>query len=269
MNFQKQNLHSHTTYCDGKHTVDQMVQAAIEKGFTILGFSSHGYYEPDDFTMDEKREALYRKDVLQAKEKYKDQILIYLGVEEELDGKIYSKLDYDFVIGSVHGLHCSIDESKEIQKAEIRQYYDNDFLAYAKAYYEKVELYASRDEVDIIGHLDLLMKFNESQELCDFENPQYLSYAFHCIDVLIAANKIFEVNTGAIARGYRTMPYPHVSLLKYIYEHGGKICINSDCHNKEYLDCAYDLAYALVKEVGFTSQMILTKDGFKEEKFSF
>ena len=266
---QKQNLHSHTLYCDGKNTVDEMVHMAINRGFSTLGFSGHGYYGPDAFTMDADRERLYRRDVLVAKEKYKGQISIFLGVEEELNGKKYSKAEYDFVIGSVHHLKCSIDESKQIQREEIERYYENDFLAYAKAYYEKVEEYANRDEVDIIGHLDLIMKFNEEEDLCLFENTQYLVYAYHCIDVLVAANKIFEVNTGAIARGYRTLPYPHITLLKYIHDCGGKICINSDCHNQEYLDCAYDLAYCLAQEAGFTSHMILTNSGWKEVEFSF
>ena len=37
------NFHTHTTYCDGKETAEQMVQAAIAKGFTRLGFSGHGF----------------------------------------------------------------------------------------------------------------------------------------------------------------------------------------------------------------------------------
>ena len=260
----KQNLHSHTIYCDGKNTVEEMVQTAIEKGFHTLGFSGHGFYEPDSFTMNEERETAYRNDVLCAKEKYKDKISIFLGIEEELDGKRYSKSDYDFVIGSVHHVHNPVDESKAIMQQEIETYYHNDFLAYAKDFYEKVEAYAHRDEVDIIGHLDLIMKFNENEQFCQFDDPQYLAYAYHCIDTLIAADKIFEINTGAIARGYRTTPYPHSSLLKYICKQGGKICINSDCHNKDYLDCAYDLAYQIAREAGFTTQMILTESGFIE-----
>ena len=34
----KQNLHTHSLYCDGKDTIDQMAQTAIQKGFTVLGF---------------------------------------------------------------------------------------------------------------------------------------------------------------------------------------------------------------------------------------
>ena len=212
-----ENLHSHTIYCDGKNTVEEMVNAAIQKGFSTLGFSGHGYFARDSFTMNEEREAAYRQAVLQAKEKYKDQISIFLGIEEEQDGKQYSKEEYDFVIGSVHILHDSIDESKEIMKREVDTFYHQDFRKYAKDFYAKVENYAQREEVDIIGHLDLLMKFNEDESFCKFDDPEYLSYAYHAIDVLVKAHKIFEINTGAIARGYRTRPYPHDLLLKHIY----------------------------------------------------
>ena len=34
MRFPNMNFHTHTTYCDGKETAEQMVQAAIAKGFT-------------------------------------------------------------------------------------------------------------------------------------------------------------------------------------------------------------------------------------------
>ena len=31
----------HTTWCDGKNTPEEMVAAALEKGFGAIGFSSH------------------------------------------------------------------------------------------------------------------------------------------------------------------------------------------------------------------------------------
>ena len=38
-----QDLHTHTTYCDGKNTPEEMVKAAIEKGLVRIGFSGHCY----------------------------------------------------------------------------------------------------------------------------------------------------------------------------------------------------------------------------------
>ena len=38
-----QNLHTHTTYCDGKDTPEEMVLEGLERGFHSIGFSIHSY----------------------------------------------------------------------------------------------------------------------------------------------------------------------------------------------------------------------------------
>ena len=43
----KTNYHTHTIWCDGKNTVEEMILSAMEKGFDAIGFSSHSTY-PDD-----------------------------------------------------------------------------------------------------------------------------------------------------------------------------------------------------------------------------
>lgn len=267
----KQNLHTHSLYCDGKDTIEDMAKAAIEKGFQILGFSGHGNCRNvDNYSMDEENTAHYIQDVLAVKERYKNQIKIYLGIEEDVLGQRFDKSEgYDYIIGSVHfvkaGNHyLAVDESAQITQ-QLVDYY-GDFLTYAKSYFEEVKKIADRDEVDIVGHIDLLTKFNENEDFIAFNQPKYLKMAYECIDLLISKNKIFEVNTGAIARGQRQTPYPHHILLQYIYDHGGKICLNSDCHNKEMLDCFYDEAMNLIRKCGFTTMMILTDHGFEETK---
>ena len=43
-----QNLHTHSTYCDGADTPKEMVERALELGFDTIGFSghSHMYFSP-------------------------------------------------------------------------------------------------------------------------------------------------------------------------------------------------------------------------------
>lgn len=269
----KQNLHTHSIYCDGKDTIEAMTLAAINKGFNVLGFSGHGNCRNvDDYSMDENNTKKYIEDVLAIKEKYQDQINIFLGVEQDVLGQRFKKHDpYDYIIGSVHFVktgdkYLAVDFSSEVTK-QIVEYYGS-FLNYAKSYFEEVKKIADMDEVDIVGHVDLLTKFNENEEFIKFDNPDYLKLAYDCIDQLLAKNKIFEINTGAIARGQRKTPYPHKILLKYIYDHGGKICLNSDCHNKEMLDCYYQEALELIQSCGFTTMMELTKDGFVKRPIS-
>ena len=39
----KQNLHTHTTYTDGKNTPEEVVLEALARGFDSVGFSEHSY----------------------------------------------------------------------------------------------------------------------------------------------------------------------------------------------------------------------------------
>ena len=103
-----------------------------------------------------------------------------------------------------------------------------------------VSRFAEREDVTIIGHFDLITKYNEGGCLFDETHPRYLAAAKKSIDRLLAAGKPFELNTGAIARGYRTTPYPASQLLAYIREKGGALMLASDAHSPENIAFAFD-----------------------------
>lgn len=51
------------------------------------------------------------------------------------------------------------------------------------------------------------------------------------LGVLEAGDKpVFEINTGAISKGYRTLPYPSADQIAYIKSKGGALILNSDSH---------------------------------------
>ena len=133
------------------------------------------------------------------------------------------------------------------------------FEKYAKVYYEDLVNVVEVTKADVIGHVDLITKF------CEVDNitltDEYYRYAEDAVKQLVKTNKPFEINTGAIGRGYRTTPYPDKKLLKIIFEQGGNIMVNSDCHNKDKLDCGYIQAEQLAKEIGFTKRAIITQNG--------
>ena len=267
-NMIKQNLHTHSIYCDGKDTIDEMVQEAIHRDFTILGFSGHGFCKIDNCSMSLDKMEKYVQDVFVAKERYKAQIDIYLGIEQDLIGKRFEKgKPFDYIIGSVHFVPIEdhflpVDLDKKTMQRLVEYY--GSFLEFAKVYYEETKKLALMDEVDIVGHIDLLTKFNEDGSFIAFDDPDYLKLAQECIDVLVKANKIFEINTGAIARGYRKTPYPHKLLLEYLYQKGGRICLNSDCHDRFKLDCDYQGSLRLIRSCGFEKMMVFDGNGFVE-----
>ena len=104
----KGDLHTHTTFSDGTNSINEMIKAAIVRGYSYIGISDHlGHLAvANSVTKDEF--ANYLNAVSEAKEKYKDQIKVYAGGEVNI--KPSGKLDFpkhllkklDYVIASVH-----------------------------------------------------------------------------------------------------------------------------------------------------------------------
>ena len=69
------NYHTHSTFCDGKSTPEEMVLAAMERGFSALGFSGHGY-TPFDLHSCMSDTRGYISEIKRLKEKYKNKIQI-------------------------------------------------------------------------------------------------------------------------------------------------------------------------------------------------
>ena len=78
--------------------------------------------------------------------------------------------------------------------------------------------------------------------------------------------KVFEVNTGAIARGYRKSPYPAPFLLKEMKNLGCTVVLTSDCHDKNFLDCYYAESLAYIQSCGFEYIGVMSDVGFVEVK---
>ena len=67
--YQKQNLHTHSTFDDGKNPLEETVQKALDKGFDSLGFSGHAYmYYSENYSMSVAGTEEYKKEVLRLKE---------------------------------------------------------------------------------------------------------------------------------------------------------------------------------------------------------
>ena len=263
----KQNLHTHTCLDHGWDTVDEMIGTALEKGFTHLGFSGHSYNRPlAPTSMSLENSEIYRQQVLKAKDDYKDQIQIFCGIEQDSMNRIDCS-EFDYVIGSVHWLEHNgqiwpIDASMEDFVWMLQDGFDGDMEALVRYYYQKVEEMMDWQAVDIVGHLDLIYTYNEWRDFFPFDADWYLKPAFKAIDKGIANGKIFEMNTGAIARGDRISPYPHPILLSYMADHGAKLCINTDCHDRRYLDLCISECIELAKISGFKELYVLTDQGF-------
>ena len=264
----KQNLHTHTTFCDGRNTPEEMVQEAIARDFDALGFSMHSYVPCTGIGDGWAGIERYKKEILRLKKAYADQLRIYLGIEYDIFSN-HPASGFEYTIASVHclernGIRFDFDKPLEQTLECIKTYFDGNGMAFAKCYYETLATIPQYGSFDILGHFDLITKNNEKGRFLDTTASEYLRYAFDAIHALQGKIPLFEINTGCIARGYRSTPYPQMELLREFKACGFGAVISSDCHKKEQLDCNFADAKEMLLAAGYDSIYMLTDSGFQE-----
>ena len=238
--FPRIDLHTHSVFCDGKNTPEEMVRAAIERRMEVIGICVHSHTPHDESycaTLAGMRDFL--AEMRRLKEKYAGRIRVLAGAEQDLfsDADVS---DFDYAIGSVHylklgGTYYEVDHSADYFRKTVEKCFGGDYNAFAEQYFEEVSSVLAVTKADVVGHLDLLTIFNEGGKLFDEGDPRYLKAAKACIDRLIPYGKPFEINTAAMHRGYRTGPYPSPALRSYIREKGGCFLLSSDAHSADRL----------------------------------
>ncbi|MBQ8623038.1 MAG: histidinol-phosphatase [Oscillospiraceae bacterium] len=269
----KQNLHTHSIFSDGENTLEEMALAAISKGFSSLGFSDHSAIKGcEDWCMPREKYAEYFLECERIKEKFEGKLEIFIGLEMDV---LSEKCEYplDYAIGSCHHVvknkkRVCIDNTPEELIEGAKDLFNGDMLLLCEEYYDEVGRIAERDDLQIVGHFDIITKHIEvCKGIVDVTSERFIEAENKALDKLIKAGKIFEINTGAMARGKRTLPYPSERVLKQIAKAGGRITISSDCHDADFLDCGFDECLTLAKKCGFGEIYYLECDGFKAHKF--
>jgi len=290
-----QNLHTHTTYCDGALSVEEMIKAAIAKGCDSIGFSEHSFVAFDEiYSMTPEMTPMYVNEVNALKDKYKDMIEVFLGLERDyftsypafsgnksLRGgtephsmagpadcaPLEFAEEYDFIIGSVHHVrkgdsYVTVDVGAKNQKKMADTYFGGDYYAMSEAYFETIADVVCKTSADIIGHFDLVAKYNFGGRLFDEAHPRYINAALGAMDEILKRHKLFEVNTGAMYRFNKPEPYPSAFLLKELCKRGGEVILSSDSHDAESICYKFNEMLELLKACGFRSVKRLTKEGF-------
>ncbi|MBQ7134130.1 MAG: histidinol-phosphatase [Ruminococcus sp.] len=239
------DLHIHSTYSDGKDSLEDIVLAAIGMGLSKIGFSDHSYTPFDEsYCISIEDIPRYIDEISVLKEKYKDKITILSGIEQDFFSTENTD-KFDYVIGSVHYIKVDdgfvpVDETKEILLKASEQYFQGDIYKLIDSYYDTVADVVDKTNADIIGHIDLITKFNENGCLFDENNQRYKAAYKKACDKLISTNKLFEINTGAISRGYKKSPYPSSDIYEYLKSKGAKFILSSDSHSTDTICYNFD-----------------------------
>jgi len=266
-----QNLHTHTKYCDGANTPEEMVIAAVQKKMTSIGFSGHAFTRHDtSYCMSREGTLRYFEEIKVLKEKYRHVIDVYTGLEQDYYS-VPPFIDTDYIIGSVHyvlknGEFIPVDETKKIVLDAVNRLYDGDIYSYLDDYFCTVSDVRNKTCCDIIGHFDLPEKFNADGKMFDRENERYIKAWQKAAEKLAKSGAVFEINTGGMSKGYTKEPYPRANILRYIAKLGGKVTVSSDSHSVSTIDHYLNESLSLAKECGFKEMYIFDGSMFITKK---
>lgn len=259
----KTNYHTHCRFCDGKGEPRVYVLEAINRGFTSLGFSSHAPLKEDnDWTLKDSNVQEYLDTINSLKEEFKDQITIHTGMEidfypDENRFDTFKKYNLDYSIGSVHMLkpdgfdkYYSVDESEEIF-ADVLNNVFGSIEAFTREYYKTVRALVKQGGFDILGHIDLIKKFNKGNKFFLETEPWYIQEVIQTLDEIKDRNIIVEMNTGALSRGVQDTPYPSEWIIDECLKRDIKICLNSDVHAANNIECYFEESLNILQKCGY------------------
>lgn len=240
-----EDFHTHTTFSDGRSSPAEMAEAAAARGLSRLGFSDHGYTSFDTgCCMPRERVSEYQKTVAALKDVWRGKLEIFCGVEQDFYCDFPAE-GFDYVIGCVHylkldgGYYC-VDDRLETLLEITDRFFGRDPYGMVEEYFRTEARVVRQTRCDLIGHFDLIAKLNERYRLFDVSHPRYLAAWKAAADALLETGKPFEINTGGMSRGWRSVPYPAPDIVRYLAERGARFVLSSDSHQTDTL--CYDFA---------------------------
>ena len=245
------DYHVHTPMCGyASGTMEESVECALRKGFSEIGIADHlPLLYTDDPTLSMRPEDLpaYVDAVSDLKERFRERIEVRLGIEADYYpgtlGEVERMLEahpFDYVIGSVHILGDWIfDDPREEERYENVDI-DEFYVAYLEAEKEMV----ATGLYDIVGHADLVKKFDRRASI-DL-TPHYREL----LSEMKRMGVCFEVNTAGL-RWPAGEIYPEPDFVRLGAETGVPVTLGSDSHCPEDVGRDFDLALKLLCDSGY------------------
>jgi histidinol-phosphatase (PHP family) len=306
------NYHTHCHFCDGKGTPGEFAAAALARGMTALGFSSHATLPfPTKWHLPAGRLDAYCAAVRAVAAEYRGRLDVRMGFEADYlpglmapDAAFLLERRPDYVIGSVHygdafgdggpatkapggvgvsdahqgdastrgqlgeAAYWTIDYSPEAFADGVQRIYGGEVRQAVTRYYGLVAAMVERHRLDVVGHLDLVKKFNAGGRFFDELAPWYRDAVFTALDAVAAAGVVLEVNTAAVARGFSPDPYPSYWILRRAKELGIPLTLNADAHAPEMLTASFEEVAGALAEIGFRDLRILGEGGWEAVPFT-
>lgn len=272
------SYHSHTTFSDGKNTLEEMVAQAKKLGFTELGVSDHLIVHKNTkqspsykIWVEEKRENTFFSDFksilpfyqkhcehirkLAKKENFKLYVgfevdyFTYNGWEDELKDFL-AQLDYDYLIS---GNHMFFDEKCETyidigmlgnlksDRVLMNEYMRHHFSVMKKAIESGLFCF--------LAHMDYVRKVGD--EYCG--PKMFMQEKKSVLDALQKNNVGIEIST----KGLRKIGdlYPCAEIINEIAKRKISVVVSDDAHSINELGADFDVAEKAISDAGIKCRL--------------
>jgi histidinol-phosphatase (PHP family) len=250
------NFHTHSSYCDGKSGIEEMITQAIELNYTHLGFSSHApvpFYTP--WALAENQLDNYFADLDKNKLIYQDKIKIYSALEIDYLSNLPNRIHQyntdkrlDYTIGAIHfldyyenGEAFDIAGKPHLFNKGLTEIFDQNKKKLVNRYFELLNLMIEQ-KPSIIAHLDFLKNQNKVHQLFNETDPWYRTLILDTFQNIKKNNCILEINTRGIYKGRIDDFYPSETFFPFLRSLNIPTIISTDAHHISELDALANIA---------------------------
>ena len=267
------NFHTHTNYCDGEATAEEMVTQAITDKFSVLGFSTHSPVPfASDWNTPVSELPKYFTDIAEAQKKHGSEIEILLGLEVDyISGEQnlsdFDKYKLDYMLGGVHyvghlanGQNWELDWNPTHFAKGLKEAFGNNENKMLRAFFNSVnELIEQKP--DILAHLDLIKKFNNGNRFFDENGQVFESLVIETLALAAEKEVIVEINTRGWYKGNSNRFYPDQRFFKKAKELKVPLTISSDAHHPSEFKKGLKEVSELLVQQNINEIYCLTKKG--------
>jgi histidinol-phosphatase (PHP family) len=218
----------------------------------------------------------YLTEINRLKEKYKDRLEIYAGLEIDYLDETYNpsipyfrELPLDYRIGSVHFLPVDgqpnmvcIDGAFPDYKKAVDTYFSGDLRKLVKRFYYSTMQMVESGGIDIVGHIDKVYMNGEKYRESLVTEKWYQDMFAACLDLIAEKGIMVEINTKILTSKNKT--FPHLNYLPLLLKRNIPVVVNSDCHTPDLVNDGRPEALNILKKIGFRSARELIAGKWEE-----
>jgi len=260
-----------------KLLIEETIKQAIKKKLPFIGITDHFPLPPNVtvLTPDAKKRDMfnekYLKEFQRVKKKYEGKVEILFGVEfgwakntKKWFKEMYKRYDFDYLIGSVHGLldkkglYRSIDWSEEAYLAGIEAF--GGIKKFVKEYYRLMREMIKSRIFQVVGHLDVVKVQNKTCPLFSEKDKWYIKEVLKTLNLIKKRKMCIEINGAGWDKRSKEQ-CPGFWIIKEAKKRNIPITLGSDRHYPKDVDKYLKRLAKLAKKAGYKEYVY-----FKDKK---